>query len=360
MKVDAAQIYRKMLTCRRVEEALGKLWHDGIISGEMHLGIGEEGINVGVLDHVGDGDGIALDHRSTAGMVLKGVDITAIIKECIGLPDGLCHGMGGHMHLYSKAHLAGSSGIVGAAGPVACGFALSAQHLRKGKIAVAFFGESAMNIGHLMESMNLASAWNLPVLFVCRDNGMAITTPTELSTGGDIVERARGLGLKTLSLDGSDVRGVWQAAGKLISELRQGGQPAFLHLTCVRPEGHFLGDPFVRITRSPVAEMSKRLKDMLSGSAFSSPGASLTERVGGVAGVVTGLKRTLSSQSFSEKDPIRIYRKKSKLSKRQLKKIEVTVAQEVDQAVVVAMQAYQAYLPTIQQSHQRYANEVSL
>jgi hypothetical protein len=92
---------------RRVEEAIADLWHEGRISGEMHLGIGEEGINAGVLDHLGDGDAVALDHRGTAGMVLRGVNLAPIIKECMGAADGLCGGMGGHMHLYSKDHLAG-------------------------------------------------------------------------------------------------------------------------------------------------------------------------------------------------------------------------------------------------------------
>ena len=104
--------------------AVAGLWQEGLISGEMHLGIGEEGINAGVLDHLGDGDAVALDHRGTAGMLLHGVDAAAIIKECMGIEDGLCGGMGGHMHMFSKDHLAASSGIVGSSGPAACGFAL--------------------------------------------------------------------------------------------------------------------------------------------------------------------------------------------------------------------------------------------
>ena len=186
MDLDSVALYRKMLTCRRFEEAIAVLWHEGRISGEMHLGIGEEGINAGVLDHLGDDDAVALDHRGTAGMVLRGVDLAAIAKECIGAADGLCGGMGGHMHLFSKGHLAASSGIVGAAGPTACGFALAAQHLRPGTVAAAFFGEAAMNQGMLMEAMNLAAAWELPVLFVCRDNGIAITTASASVTGGDL------------------------------------------------------------------------------------------------------------------------------------------------------------------------------
>ena len=99
------------------------------------------------------------------------------------------------MHLFSKQHLAVSSGIVGASGPCAAGFALSAQYLNPGAIAVAFFGEGAMNEGMLMESLNLASVWKLPVLFICKDDGWSITTQSESMTGGDLQERARGLGV---------------------------------------------------------------------------------------------------------------------------------------------------------------------
>jgi len=212
MQPSAEVLYRQMYKSRRFEEAVTELWNDGHISAEMHLSKGEEGIVAGVVDHVTDGDALALEHRGTAPLVMRGVDLALLIKEFMGLEDGLCRGMGGHMHLFSPEHLAASSGIVGASGPAACGFAFAAQHLRPGKVAVAFFGEGAMNQGMLMESMNLASAWSLPVIFVCKDNGMAITTPSNEVTGGDLLKRARGLGTHAISVDGTDVNAVWRAA----------------------------------------------------------------------------------------------------------------------------------------------------
>jgi TPP-dependent pyruvate/acetoin dehydrogenase alpha subunit len=158
-----------MLKSRLFEEAVAKLWHDGLISGEMHLGTGEEAVVAGVVSQLREGDAMALDHRGSAALIMRGLDPVLIIRELLGCPDGLCGGMGGHMHLFSREYLAASSGIVGAAGPAAAGFALAANRLRPGSIAVAFFGEGSMNQGMLMESMNLASAWNLPVLFVCKD-----------------------------------------------------------------------------------------------------------------------------------------------------------------------------------------------
>src|SRR4030042_416765 len=134
----------------------------------MHSGTGEEAIIAGVVTQLREGDAMALDHRGTAALLMRGVDPVLILRELLGRPDGLCGGMGGHMHLFSPAHLAASSGIVGAAGPAAVGFALANLHLRPGKVAVAFFGEGATNQGMLLESWNLAAAWKLPVLFVCK------------------------------------------------------------------------------------------------------------------------------------------------------------------------------------------------
>ena len=336
MELDTVALYRKMLTCRRVEEAIAGLWHEGRISGEMHLGIGEEGINAGVLDHLGDGDAVALDHRGTAGMVLRGVNLAAIIAECIGAADGLCGGMGGHMHLYSKDHLAASSGIVGAAGPAACGFALAAQHLRPGKIAVAFFGEAAMNQGMLMEAMNLAAAWELPVLFVCRDNGMAITTASASVTGGDLEERARGLGVLGRKVDGADVESVWRAAGEMVDRARGGRGPAFLRATCVRPEGHFLGDPLIRIARRPLAELKPRIGPLASAT-MSTEGASIAQRVESLGKIMSMLGRTARTQLGPAHDPVLRLRKRLTITSGALAELEHAVELIVKVAVEKAL-----------------------
>ena len=108
-----------------------------------------------------------------------------------------------------------------------------------------------MNQGMLMESMNLASAWNLPVLFVCKDDGWAITTQSEKVTGGDLDERARGLGIPDAKVNGCDVSEVWEAAHSAIERARSGQGPTFLHARCVHFEGHFLGFPLIRMVRDP-------------------------------------------------------------------------------------------------------------
>jgi hypothetical protein len=201
------------------------------------------------------------------------------------------------MHLFSKERLAASSGIVGAAGPAAAGFALAATFLRPDCIAVAFFGESAMNQGMLMESMNLASAWHLPVLFVCKDDRWGITTSASQSTGGDLLERARGLGLATVDVDGSDVSAVWQSAQEAIDRLRSGQGPVFMHATCVHLEGHFLGFRLIRMQRDPLREIPPMVGP-LTRSFFHLRGAALRERL-------VGLKTVLGAVSAMGGNPRR-------------------------------------------------------
>jgi TPP-dependent pyruvate/acetoin dehydrogenase alpha subunit len=281
-----------MLKSRLFEEAIATLWHEGLISGEMHMGTGEEAIIAGVIAHLREGDALALDHRGTAAMVMRGVDPYLILRELLGHPDGLCGGMGGHMHLFSREHLAASSGIVGAEGPTATGFALSAQYLNPGAIAVAFFGEGAMNQGMLMESMNLAAAWNLPVVFVCKDDGWSITTRSEGATGGNINERACGLGLHTVDVDGCDITKVWEAAKAAIERARSGHGATFLHARCVHFEGHFLGLQLIRLVRDPLGELPGIALPLTQ--AFLHPGgAAFRERLSGLNIVLTSVLATM-------------------------------------------------------------------
>lgn len=117
MGIDRWGLYRRMLRSRVFEEAVVSLWHEGSVPGEMHCGLGEEGVVAGVVDHLRDGDALALDHRGTPPLLMRGVDPVALLREILGRPDGLCRGMGGHMHLFAPELLAASSGIVGASGP---------------------------------------------------------------------------------------------------------------------------------------------------------------------------------------------------------------------------------------------------
>jgi pyruvate dehydrogenase E1 component alpha subunit len=254
MKPDFSSLYLQMARMRSFEEAQSQLWHRGLISGEMHLGIGEEAVVAGVLDHLREGDALALDHRSTPPLVMRGIDLCSLLLEVMGDEEGLCHGRGGHMHLFSKEHLAASSGIVGSSAPLAAGFALSARALRPGSVAFSFFGDGAANQGMLLESLNLASAWKLPVVFVCKDNNWAITTRTGEVTGGRLDRRARAFGMPAFRVDGNRVESVWAAAARAVKRARAGRGPSFILARCCRMEGHFLGDPLLRIFKEPLKQ----------------------------------------------------------------------------------------------------------
>jgi len=335
--MELLELYRSMALARAVELALADLWVQGLISGEMHLGTGEEAIAAGIAAHVGEEDSVALDHRPTPVLTLLGVDLPAMIREMLGRPDGLCGGRGGHMHLFSREHRVTSSGIVGAAGPAACGFALAATTLRSGGVAVGFFGEGAANQGMLLESFNLAVAWKLPVIFVCKDNGWAISTRSAEVTGGDLVERAEAFGLIAESLDGTDAEAMWQASGAAFDRARSGKGPTFLHATCPRPDGHLLGDLMQRAVASPVKEGGAIFGKILT-SALSLRGGGLGSRAASMARMTGLMLRARGEGRDHKDDPLVIARKQlGKAQRGAVEEIDGEVLGQVEAAVAAAI-----------------------
>jgi acetoin:2,6-dichlorophenolindophenol oxidoreductase subunit alpha len=298
---DLAELYLQMVRMRRFEEALADLWRRGLISGELHLGVGEEAIAAGVVAHLGDGDAMALDYRATPPMVARGIDLVAMLLEVLGHEAGLGRGHGGHMHLFAKDHLVASSGIVGSSAPLACGFALSARRLRPGAVAVGFFGDGAINQGAVLEAWNLAVVWRLPVLFVCKDNKWAVTTRSRSLTGGSIPERARGFGLPVASVDGTDVEAVWRAAGVIVRTARRGGGPGLLVASCRRPRGHMEDDALTRAVRDP-AELRSALANALQDR--TSAGEGWGAHVQGLVGLGRTLALAAADQWLPHVDPL--------------------------------------------------------
>jgi TPP-dependent pyruvate/acetoin dehydrogenase alpha subunit len=334
MKPDVRTMFLQMARMRYFERAIADLWDRGLISGEMHLGIGEEGIVAGVLSHLRDGDALALDHRSTPPLVGWGVDLRSMILEMLGSEDGLCRGWGGHMHLLSPEKLAASSGIVGAAGPMACGFALSAQQLRPNSVAVAFFGEGSMNQGMLMEAFNLAVVWKLPVVFVCKDNGWSITTRSGTVTGGDLAARARSFGMPASNVNGTRVRSVWSAAETAVARAREGSGPSFIRASCHHPSGHFLGDPLLRLFKDPAGE-AKAMSGPLIDATRQREGASLGSRVSGLLGISKTVVSMAAEQYVFTGDPLKEAR--DDLPKPTAKRLAQQAREEVNEAVESAL-----------------------
>lgn len=319
-----------MLFSRYFEEMTEVYWDRGYIPGEMHLGIGEEAICAGINAHLQDGDSLALDHRGTSIALMRELDPESLLLECMGHEEGLCGGRGGHMHLFSEDKLLGSSGIVGASGPLALGFALAATYIRKGKIAVSFFGEGAVNQGMLMESFNLASAWKLPVLFVCKDNGWAITTRSVQVTGGDLMARAKAFGLHAIEANGSDVMDIYDKSQKLIQWIREGHGPGFIHASCVHPKGHFLGDSLVKLKEKPVRALMESSGE-LTGGATSLRGGSIKERWKVVKSVMDTMSSSGRDLKFEDKDPLVDFRKNFSRHADELKSIDLEVRKRIEQ-----------------------------
>jgi len=334
---DLPELYRQMLRARCYELAVEDLWEKGLISGEMHLGTGEEAVAAGVVTHLEEGDGLALTHRCSPALVVRGLPLAAMLSELLGSEKGLCRGRGGHMHLFSKEHLAATSGIVGASLPTAAGFALANRRLRPGAIAVAFTGTGAMNQGMALETLNLAVTWELPLIIVCIDNGWAITTVSEAVTGGDLVERASGFGMRAESVNGRDVRAVHKIAGRLIERARRGKGPSFLLATCPRLDGHILGDPLIRMARKPIAEGKDTFSKVIT-SAMSRGGGGLADRAGGVTRMMSVMAKARRGTTRERRgDPMLAVRKSMKNREAERARIDAEVAAEIEKAVAEAL-----------------------
>ena len=334
--MELIDLYRRMALARAFELALADLWRRGLISGEMHLGTGDEAVAAGLTAHLKPGDAVALDHRSTPFLVLLGIDLRALIAEVLGRESGLCRGRGGHMHLFSKEHLVATSGIVGAAGPTATGFGLAARLLRPGSVAVATFGDGAANQGMLMESLNLAVVWRLPLLFVCKDNGWAIATREGAMTAGSLEERARAFGLATRAVDGLDAQAVWSAAGELLSAARRGKGPGFLLARTARLDGHMLGDPLVRAAAAPTTDGRELFSKVVS--ATFKRGGGLRARAKSLGMMTNTIRHARRGHRGGSADPLIRARKKLRKLAAEVEQADVDSRATVEAAVAAALE----------------------
>jgi TPP-dependent pyruvate/acetoin dehydrogenase alpha subunit len=236
--------YRVMRTIRDFEERVHKEFASGDIPGFVHLYAGEEASAAGVCAHLDERDAIASTHRGHGHCIAKGVDVKGMMAEIYGRVTGSCRGKGGSMHIadLSKGML-GANGIVGGGPPLICGRALACKHKGEGGVAVAFFGDGASNQGTTLESLNLASIWNLPAIFVAENNGYAEATSSSWSVASDdIADRAAAFGMPGVIVDGFDFFAVHEAAGEAVARAREGGGPTLIEVKFTRYFGHFEGD----------------------------------------------------------------------------------------------------------------------
>ena len=237
------EMYHRMQRIRRFEEEVENLWEAGKVPGYCHSSIGQEAAVVGACIALRDDDYITGTHRSHAHPIGKGASLKALMAELLGKETGICRGRGGSMHFAdSGVGVVGESAIVGGGIPLAIGAGLSAHVKSTDQVSLCFFGDGAVNQGAFHESMNMASVWNLPVIFFCENNLFAITTPLEMSHGQhEIAKRADGYGMPGIAVDGQDVMAVYEATKKAVVRARQGGGPTLIEAKTYRFMEHNTG-----------------------------------------------------------------------------------------------------------------------
>ncbi len=243
-KEELLDAYRMMRTIREFEERLHTEFATGEIPGFVHLYAGEEAIAAGFMAHLDGDDYVASTHRGHGHSIAKGCDVKGMMLEIYGKDDGICRGKGGSMHIADIGKgMLGANGIVGGGPPLVCGVGLSAKIRGTKQVGISFTGDGGANQGTFLESLNLASAWDLPVIFVIENNGYAEATAQAFSSKGiDIAKRADGFSMPGITVDGHDFFAVHEAAGEAIRRAREGGGPTLVECKVNRYFGHFEGD----------------------------------------------------------------------------------------------------------------------
>ena len=258
-------LYRTMQTIRSFEEMVAKLFYRGRLPGFVHLYVGQEAIAAGVCANLRTDDVISSTHRGHGHLIAKGARLDRMMAELYGGIDGYCRGKGGSMHIADfSIGIFGANGIVGGGIPIAVGAALAAKVEKNDRVAVAFFGDGASNEGTFSESLNLASIWRLPVIFVCENNGFTQFTPTAQITAGAIAARAAGYDVPSAVVEADDVMPVHQAAREAVARARAGGGPTLLECTQWRFRAHnegeeaFIGGEWKYRTKAALEEAMQR------------------------------------------------------------------------------------------------------
>lgn len=243
-----------MVLIRRFEEKIADLFSKGLIGGTSHLCIGQEASAVGILSAFRDSDPIVSSHRGHGHFLARGGAPVELMAELLGKRTGPCLGRGGSQHICKKSRaFYGTNGITGGGLPVATGIALAARLRASGQVAVCFFGDGATNQGTFHESLNMASIWDLPIVYVCENNLYAMSTPmAESMRAAKVAERAAPYKIYAFSVDGMDVDAV-RHAGQIALTHAAGGSPVLVECLCYRYCGHSKSDRLVYRTREEEA-----------------------------------------------------------------------------------------------------------
>jgi acetoin:2,6-dichlorophenolindophenol oxidoreductase subunit alpha len=216
-----------------------------LVRGPLHLSTGQEAVAAGVCYNLERADLLTSTHRGHGHTLAKGADSTKMMCELFGRATGYNKGKGGSMHIADfSVGMLGANGVVAAGIPIATGAAHALKIRKQPNLVACFFGDGASNRGPFLEGLNWAKVYSLPVLFVCEDNRISATTPTKAMTAGEgAFARAQSMGIASVQVNGNDVQAVDAAAARMVSEIRAGGGPRFLHAVTYRFKGHVSVDP---------------------------------------------------------------------------------------------------------------------
>ncbi|TCC39195.1 thiamine pyrophosphate-dependent dehydrogenase E1 component subunit alpha [Kribbella capetownensis] len=250
-------LYRTVRLIRRFEERAVEFVRSGEIVGGIHPYIGQEAIAAGVCAPLTDTDVITSTHRGHGHVLARGADPARLLAELMGRETGLNKGRGGSMHAADFGlGILGANAIVGAAGSIATGAAWAHRRLGRDTVAATFFGDGAMNEGMLLEAFNLAALWQVPVIFVCENNGYATTMPVASAVAGSITARAEAFGIPAVTVDGQDPEKVLEATTVAVERARSGQGPTFLECTTYRFDAHHTFEHRARLTYRSTEEIS--------------------------------------------------------------------------------------------------------
>src|ERR1700675_2738933 len=244
-KSDLRDFFREMLLIRRFEEKVEERFRAGELPGFLHVAIGQEAVAVGVCQAMEEGDVFASTHRAHGHTLARGTPPNALMAELYGKVEGCSHGYGGSMHLYDiERGNFGANAVIGGGLPAVTGAGLAFKLRDEPRVALAFFGDGATNIGTFHESLNLAQLWQTKTVFVCENNEWAESTPgwQHSPVWNDMSKRAAAYDMPAVKVDGQDVEVVYETASEALARVRSGEGPIFLDVETFRMEGHYIGD----------------------------------------------------------------------------------------------------------------------
>jgi pyruvate dehydrogenase E1 component alpha subunit len=257
---ELIDLLRGMWLIRAFEEKVSELYAAREIAGLLHLGIGQEAVAVGACSALREDDYVFGGHRSHGHAIAKGADIDRLMAEIAGRATGYCGGKGGSMHIVAvEAGFMTATGVVGGTIPLALGAAFAAKERKQGQVAAVFFGDGAGQTGSFHESLNIASLWQLPVIFICENNGFAEFTPLSAHTKIErLAQHAKTYGIGQSTVDGNDLLAVRAAMRNAVDKCRAGRGPLFVECLTQRMRGHYEGDPTKYRELSQLAEWKKK------------------------------------------------------------------------------------------------------